>query len=188
MTDFSMPFFRKIKSFLFALLLVSATAGAEGIGVKSATISPGDSGYVFNAEFSLELTPTLENMLDRGIPLTFLVRVEVQEARWYWFNRSVVKLGQERRIIYNPITRSWRYSIGSLYLSFTSLADALRAISRVEGMPLLPMGGLVKGHSYKVQASMELGVEQLPKPFQIDAISSSDWRLESVPLQWSYTP
>jgi hypothetical protein len=188
MTDSFMPFFRKTKYLLWVLMFFSAASWAEGIWTKSAALTLSESGYALNAEFNLELTPTLEGMLDRGIPLTFVVRVEVQESRWYWFNRSLAKVNQERRIIFNPITRSWRYSIGSLYLNFTSLADALKAISRVQDMPLLPANTLVKGHPYKVDVQMELAVDQLPKPFQIDALSSSDWKLESRPLQWTYTP
>lgn len=183
-----MPFFRKTRILLLCWMLASASAWADGIWVKSAQVTPGEAGYSFNAEFNLELTPTLESMLARGIPLTFVLHLDVQENRWYWFNRSLAKVSQERRITYNPITRSWRYSIGSLYLSFTSLPDALRAISRVEGLPLFPSNTLVKGHPYQVTAQMELAVEQLPKPFQIDAISSSDWKLESRPMEWTYTP
>lgn len=183
-----MPFFRKIKYLFLALVLAATTASADGIWVKSASVAPAENGYLFNAEFNLQLTPALESMLDRGIPLTFMMRVDVQETRWYWFNRSLAKVSQERRIIYNPITRSWRYSIGSLYLNFNSLSDALRALSRVENMPLLPTNALSKGHTYKVETSLDLGVEQLPKPFQIDALSSSDWRLESQPKQWNYVP
>ena len=38
-------------------------------------------------------------------------------------------------------------------------------------------GALKPGEIYNVAVRMELDVAQLPKPFQVHAINSSDWRL-----------
>ncbi len=186
-----MRFFKK-SSFLLALvglLFFGATVvRAEGISVSHAEVYASDDGYFLDAEFNLELTPALEEALNRGVSLAFTVTVEIIEPRWYWFNKDIVNLRQERRISFNPLTRAYRFSMGSLYLSFNSFKDALQALTRLNGIRIADPGSMKKGNHYEARAQMRLDVSQLPKPFQVDALSSNDWNLASQQLNWTVSP
>lgn len=173
---------------LLSLLLCCVGSWAEGIVVREAKVFAGDDGYFVNAEFDLELTPALEEALSRGVPLTFQVSLDVIEPRWYWFDKEVATLRQERRISFNPLTRAYRFSIGSLYLSFNSLQDALQSLTRLNRVRIGGPGSLRKGGHYEARLQMKLDVAQLPKPFQVDALSSNDWNLTSRPLTWKIAP
>lgn len=185
----SMLLSKKASIGLLALFLVLALpARGEGIGVHSALIAPSEEGYYLNADFDLELTPALEEALNHGIPLTFLFSFELIQSRWYWFDRTVADIQQERKLSYNPLTRVYRYSIGSLYLSFNSLSDALQSISRVKRMHVTDLSGLAKGSVYEGHLQMRLDISRLPKPLQVDALSSGEWKLSSRPYSWKVTP
>ncbi|MNI92816.1 hypothetical protein D3C73_1506640 [compost metagenome] len=43
------------------------------------------------------------------------------------------------------------------------------------------------GQTYEVAVRMQLDVAQLPKPFQVHAMNSSDWRLSSNWKRFTYT-
>ncbi len=109
---------------------------AEGVKVIHASIYASDEAQYLDADFSLELTPVLEDALNRGVSLTFNISLEVMEPRWYWFNKEVINFHQDRRLSFNPLTRTYRFSIGSLYLSFGTLEDALQALSHLNHMRL----------------------------------------------------
>lgn len=173
---------------LLCLLLWAAGGWAEGISVREAVVVAAEDGYFMNAEFDLELTTVLEEALTHGVPLTFQVTLDIIEPRWYWFNKEVVTLRQERRLSFNPLTRAYRFSIGSLYLSFNSLQDALQSLARLNHVHIAGAGSLKKGNRYEARLQMKLDVSQLPKPFQVDALSSNDWNLSSRVFDWKITP
>ena len=191
MMGFSMPYFKKLSlllTLLVALFLGVTAVYAEGISVRHAEVIATEDGYFLNEDFDLELTPALEEALNRGVSLTFTVTMEIIEPRWYWFNKNIVNLRQERRISFNPLMRVYRFSIGSLYLSFNTLKDALQALTRLNGVRIADSGSMKKGEHYEARTQMRLDVSQLPKPFQVDALSSNDWNLASKPLSWTISP
>ena len=65
-------------------------ARADTIAVKSAELRAEDDGYVLNAEFDLTLNPTLEEALQKGVPLYFLLEFEISRPRWYWLDEKVL--------------------------------------------------------------------------------------------------
>lgn len=173
---------------IFWMLAALVPVQAEGVKVTHANIYVSEEGQYLDADFSLDLTPVLEDALNRGVSLTFNITLEVLEPRWYWFNKEVINFQQDRRLSFNPLTRTYRFSIGSLYLSFGTLEDALQALTHLNHMRLSEAGRISKGGRYEATLQMKLDVSQLPKPFQLDAISNSDWNLVSKPMKWTVRP
>lgn len=66
-----------------------------------------------------------------------------------------------------------------LYQSFASLQEALQAMGRVRGWPLIENQRLQTGQSYELRLRMRLDANQLPRPLQIPGISQKDWSIES---------
>ena len=179
---------------LFALfacalvLIVSAAAHAEGIEVRNAALVAGEEGYFLEADFEITLNPTLEEALNKGVPLYFLLEFEVMRPRWYWLNEKVLNTQQQYRIAYNALTRQYRLGLGSLFQNFGSLSEALDFLSRVRRRQVLEPGMLNKGSTYLASVRMRLDVSQLPKPFQLNALASRDWNFGSEWHRWSVTP
>jgi Domain of unknown function (DUF4390) len=47
---------------------------------------------------------------------------------------------------------------------------------------------LVKGARYDAAVRLRLDGNLLPKPFQVNALTSSDWSLQSEWYHWTFTP
>ena len=116
------------------------------------------------------------------------VEFELARPRWYWFDEKPVQLSQTYRISYTPLLRQYRLSVGSVYQNFTRFEEVTRVLSRLRGWHVAEKGALKKDQVYQASVRMRLDTAQLPKPFQLNAISSRDWTLDSDWHRWTITP
>ena len=172
-----------------ALWLAAAVVAvhAQGIEVKSASFNAGDDYYVLEAQFDIALTHTLEEALNKGVSLYFLLEFELIRPRWYWFNERVIGFSQQHRLSYNALTRQYRLGIGNLHQSFSSLAEALEVMSRVSRRQDVEPG-TIRRDNYTAGIRMRLDTSQLPKPFQLNALGSREWYIGSDWFRWPVTP
>jgi len=170
------------------LWLAIVPAHADTIGIKSAELLLEDDSYVLNAQFDVAFNPTLEEALQKGVSLYFVLEFELGRSRWYWVDEKVAELSVQYRLSYSPLTRQYRLSSGLLSQQFDSLDEAERLLSRVVSRPVVARDSLVKGARYDAAVRLRLDVAQLPKPFQINALASRDWSLQSEWYRWSLTP
>lgn len=175
---------------LAALLfgIAAASAVAEGIEVRKAALVTAEDGYFLEAEFDLALTHTLEDALNKGVPLYFTLDFELIRPRWYWFNEKIANSRQQYRLSFNALTRQYRVGLGTLYQNFGSLGDALAFMSRVRLREVAEPGALGKGASYTAALRLRLDTSQLPRPFQISTVGSRDWSLSSDWHRWTVSP
>ena len=103
-------------------------ARADTIGVKSAELLPEDESYVLNAEFDLAFNPTLEEALQKGVPLYFVLEFELVRPRWYWLDEKVAQMSMQYRVSYNALTRQYRVTSGLLGQQFDSLDEVERLL------------------------------------------------------------
>ena len=165
-------------------------AANEGIHVKSAEISQNGGDYYLEGNFEVELTPTLEDALNKGLPLHFIVEFELIRPRWYTlylWNKSVLEFEQHYRLSYNALTRQYRLSLGALQQNFDTLNEALALMGRLRPRFLADADLLDQGKVYEAAIRMRFDVSQLPKPFQINALASRDWNLASEWFRWTLT-
>ena len=169
-------------------LLFAPAAHADTIAVKSAELRPEDENYVLNAQFDVIFNPTLEEALQKGVSLYFVLEFELSRPRWYWLDEKVVAESVQYRISYSPLTRQYRVATGLLGQQFESLEEVEHLLSRVVSRPVIAIDALSKGARYDAAVRLRLDVTQLPKPFQINALSSRDWSLQSEWYRWSFVP
>jgi Domain of unknown function (DUF4390) len=173
------------------LVLQAAPARAEGIHIKSAELSPTDSGYALEANFDIMLSHTLEEALLRGVSLPFVLEFELTYPRWWTFslwNRTVAELRQEHRLSYNALTRQYRVLFGNLHQNFDTLAEALAVMGRVRQRHVATRDQVDPETVYIAGVRLRLDTSQLPKPLQIDALGSRDWTLSSDWYRWTFRP
>jgi hypothetical protein len=174
-----------------ALLLAAplvAAARADVIPIRAADLRIEDGQLLLSAQFDLTLTPPLTEALTRGIPLYFTVEFELTRPRWYWLDEKVAQWSITYRVSYTELTRQYRVSTGPLGQAFDSLEEVQRFIGRVSSRPVAHADTLVKGARYDAAVRMRLDVTQLPKPFQVSALTSHEWQLASDWDRWSFTP
>ncbi|GAB3541386.1 DUF4390 domain-containing protein [Noviherbaspirillum agri] len=174
------------------LLLAAAVAplpshAAEGVDIARAGLESTEDGYKLSIAFSFSLTRSLEEAVMRGIPLYFTTEVQISRPRWYWFDEKTVNTAQTIRISYNVLTHQYHASIsGRLQQSFSSLDDALSLVRRPARWVIAEKDALKSGEVYNVAVRMGLDIARLPKPFQVHALNSSDWRFSSDWTQFSF--
>lgn len=171
-------------------LAAAAPLGARGdtIAVKSAELRAEEDAYVLNAEFDFTINPTLEEALQRGVPLYFLLEFELVRPRRWWIDEKVVSTTTQYRLSFNPLTRQYRLASGLLGQTLDSLEEAERLLSRVTSRPVARVDQLQAGVTYEAAVRLRLDGNQLPKPFQVYALASREWSLGSDWHRWSYTP
>ncbi len=172
---------------LSALGIAPSAAHAEGIDINSASLQSTDEGYKLDLNVSFELNSGLEDAIMRGVPLYFTTDVEISRPRWYWFDEHAASASRTIRVSYNVLTHQYHAAIiGHLQRSFNSLDDALSLVRRPSRWVVADRNALTRGETYNVAVRVELDVERLPKPFQVNALNNSDWRLSSDWKQFSY--
>jgi len=87
---------------------------AQGIEIRKASVTIAEDAYVLDAQFDIALTHTLEDVLNKGVPLYFQLEFELVRSRWYWFNDRVSSWQQQHRLSYNALTRQYRLGVGNL--------------------------------------------------------------------------
>ena len=183
-------------SFITLLLCTAAVAPAradERIGVIAAAFEPvPGGGAVLNATFEFEMPQTLEEAVQKGIAVYFNIEFELFRKRWYWLDRKISSSTLTYRLSYSPLTRQYRLARGGLSQPFDSLEEALGLLKSVRQWKVIEPGVISPRDSYEAQVRMRLDVTQLPKPFQVNAITSrewnlaSDWRELSVPSELAH--
>jgi Domain of unknown function (DUF4390) len=184
---------------LFAMLLMSmnmlsmsfstvlAAERAEVTKFALEASSEGD-GVVVNADFYMLLGQQLDDVVNRGIPLFFVMELEVSRPRWYWRDVRVLDLKRTYRLSYNALTRSYRVAFGSYATSFPTLTDAVLSMLRIRGWKVAERDVLKRGDTYDAQIRLYLDLALMPKPFQINAITNRDWVLGTEWKSVQYSP
>jgi hypothetical protein len=178
---------RLVASLLLALALAfgwAAQARADSIEITDLSLQANDDGYVLDADFDIDLNARLEEAINKGVALYFEVEFELTRKRWYWFDERPVSRQLTLRLSYHALTRQYRVSRGALHQSFSSLSDALRVLSRVRSWQVLERAEVGAGTDYQAALRMRLDIAQLPKPFQVNALTSRDWNLASEWRRW----
>lgn len=176
---------------LFAALLfcVAASAHAEtGIQVRAAELDMVDEVYQLKADFEVNFSQAVEEALNKGVPLNFIMEFELNRPRWYWLDENISSAQRQLRISYHALTKQYRLQQNEQQKSFASLAELKSELSRVQDWRVVERAQLRKRFSYEARLRMKLDMSQLPKPLQVNALASKDWSLESEWFQWTLTP
>ena len=180
-----------------SILVCASIAQAQGVGSgPSLVVERIEDDILVSSQVQFDLPPAVEDALQKGLPLYFVLEADILRERWYWYDKKVSSAERHIRIAYQPLTRRWKLTVtsgapksGSLGLSlnqnFDTLAQALAVIKRVLRWKIADVSGLDSALNYKVQFRFWLDLSQLPLPFQIGAIGQSDWNVavtQSAPI------
>lgn len=193
MMDFFTLFWRRsdLTAWLLAFALATFPAFAaqpHGIDVTRATVITADDNYLLEADIDIVLSAPLEDALNKGIPLYFLLEFELVRSRWYWFNDKAIVLQRQFRMSFNALTRQYRVGVGAFYQNFPTLKESLQFMSKVRRREDLEPGTLNKGAVYSAALRLRLDTSQLPRPFNLNTLGSREWNLGSDWYRWTVTP
>ena len=170
------------------LLALSSVVRADGIVARNVSLDASEDGWLLSTDFEINLSAPVEEALSKGITLFFVFELEVNRARWYWFDQRSGLAVQSYRLGYNTLTRQYRLSAGTLFQNFATLEEALAVLGRVRRRPVLPLAALARGNTYAAAVRMRLDLSQLPRPFQASPFGTREWNLTSDWYRFAVTP
>ncbi len=213
-----MPCCKKILSALLccALLawLFAGAAQADGISVTKAEIRSDENGYQLTANYQIYPSVAVQQALSRGVPIYFVSEFSLTHARWgwldaaqqallrsipryfvgdspltrwRWLDKELFNAQQTVKLSYSALTGRYRISRGTLFQNFASLEDALNMLAR-QGSAVFPAELIKMDGNYMAAVRLRLDIAQLPKPLQVNALTDSDWTLDSDWYRWVINP
>jgi hypothetical protein len=177
---------------LCAALPVARAAAAANAATAQLTqlrTQSAEDGIYLSANVDFELPNVVEDALLKGIPLFFVIEVEILRDRWYWTDQRVAAASRTIRLAYQPLTRRWRVNIGSGLVgsasslratfnqNYDTLAEALSAVQRVARWKVAEPSDIRPGADHSLVFSFKLDLSQLPRPFQIGVAGQRDWTI-----------
>lgn len=182
-----MRYWQKISWILgIALWLAAPLAQAEGIETKSAELEAVEEALILNAELDIALNATLEDALNKGVPLNFVAEFELKRPRWYWLDETVSAAQQHIRLSYHALTRQYQLNVNNQQRNFSGLGEARRELGRLRDWPVAKRNQLKDKQAYVAALRFRLDLTQLPKPLQVNALASKEWNLDSDWHRWNY--
>ena len=161
-----------------------AWAADNTLHVKSAEIIAGEDAYFLNADFDINFSNEMETALNKGVPLHFLIEFQLVSPVRYWFDDEIVLVSAEVTLSYHALSRQYLINRGSHQSAFLSLQDAKAELARLRNWRVFDKNLIGKDESYYAVLRMRLDQSQLPKPVQVDALSSEDWSMVSERYRW----
>ena len=171
-----------------ATLMVAFTARADDIEVTDVRLAATEDGVVLTADFAFELNPRLAEAVTNGIPLYFVVEFELTRPRWYWFDEKAAAKRLQLRLSYHALSRHYRLSTGVLQQNYATLEEALNVLRRVRNWQVVDRGAVLADANYEAAVRMRVDGTLLPKPFQLSAITSREFNLESPWRRVTFRP
>ena len=172
---------------LLALNLFSPAARAEGIKIQSAELERVDSDWLLNATFKIDLTPGLEDAVQKGVVLYFQTEFDLTRSRWYWFDEKPTIAQRQTRLFYQPLTQQYRIASEGFSFSAKTIFEALQAVGSIGGWRVIDNNQIDPSKSYTAALRMTLDLSKLPKPFQVNALNNRDWNVTSDWLRFPFS-
>lgn len=180
--------FKSSKLMLMPILLaVPLYAAAEGITAIRAEADLTENGQLsISSRFKTELPDQLKQALQQGVPLNFSLSYQLSEptiAAYRFRLEHLLNDGNSvnYKLAFHPLTNRYRVTVGTFSTEYDTLDSALRAVGAIANWKVLNTGTLRNSRpkDVKAQIRLQLSTSKLPKPFQINALTSRSWNLDS---------
>ncbi len=162
---------------MWLLLPMALQARGTDVELTKFEVTQTEEGVWLNYVADFELSRSVDDALNKAVPLFFVAEASVFRQRWYWADRRVAHALRIWRIVYQPLTSTYRVTFGGLSQNYDSRAEALTAISRGVRWKIAEAGQLEAGSSHYVEFSFRLDTSMLPRPMQIGIEGQADWAL-----------
>ncbi len=179
---------RKWLTALSALLVWSSAIAADNASVLSARLDVSEEGWQVNADLELSLAPQLFEAVRKGVPLYFVAEFELTRGRWYWIDQKVVNERRERRVSFTPLTDQYRVFTSGVSQTLTTSEDVTRLLARIRSWTVAERNQLKSGERYEAALRFRLDSAQLPKPFQLNVLTSREWSVTTDWHRWTVMP
>ncbi len=173
---------------IFLLTAMVSFAHANEINFSNVSLTPLEKSWALNADVQLELSPALEQLVNKGVTLHFVTEFQLTKKRWYWLDNKIVDVQRVSKISYQALTNQYRVTLGTFSLTAASLKQALAAVRTIEDWMVIDATAVELKQPYQAAVRIRLDTNQLAKPFQVNAINSKSWNLQSDWYRFDFVP
>jgi hypothetical protein len=173
---------------IFLLTAMVSFAHANEINFSNVSLTPLEKSWALNADVQLELSPALEQLVNKGVTLHFVTEFQLTKKRWYWLDNKIVDVQRVSKISYQALTNQYRVTLGTFSLTAATLKQALAAVRTIEDWMVIDATAVELKQSYQAAVRIRLDTNQLAKPFQVNAINSKSWNLQSDWYRFDFVP
>ena len=173
---------------IFLLTAMVSFAHANEINFRNVSLTPLEKSWALNADVQLELSPALEQLVNKGVTLHFVTEFQLTKKRWYWLDNKIVDVQRVSKISYQALTNQYRVTLGTFSLTASSLKQALAAVRTIEDWMVIDVTAVELKQPYQAAVRIRLDTNQLAKPFQVNAINSKSWNLQSDWYRFDFVP
>ena len=161
-----------------ALVGAPLPAAAAGPELSVFDVSRDEEGVHLSYAVDFDLGRSVDDALMKAVPLFFVAEAEIFRDRWYWRDRRVAHAIRTWRIVYQPLTSTYRVtSVGGLSQTYSTRADALASTSRTSRWKIAEAGQIEEGAHHYIEFQYRLDTAELPRPMQIGISGQPDWQL-----------
>jgi len=166
------------------LVCVCAFAATSSIVIKNAELQAVDETYKLNADFDISFNEAIEEAINKGVPLDFLVEFQIVSPRKYWFDDEIITASTNYTLSYHALSRQYLVSHNGRQTTYETLSEAKQDLMKLEDWKVLDKSAFEKGEVYKAALLMRLDQSKLPQALQVEAIGSEHWNLTSQKYEW----
>jgi hypothetical protein len=177
----------KLAAISLCLLMLAATVWAvdSRLTIKGAEIFASEEQYLLNADLELDLGGAVEDALNRGVQLNFLIEFQLTSPRKYWFDDEIITLTSNVSFSYHALSRQYLINRNKHQKTFATLAEAKAEFNRLRDWKVFDKSLLSADESYDAALRVRLDQSKLPKPIQVDALGSEEWNMISQRYRWT---
>ena len=160
------------------LTLAAPTVQAQGVDVLDLKPRRDEAAVSLDYQLRVTLPHAVEDAALRGVPIYFSAEATLWRTRWYWRDERIARVHRDWRVSFQPLTSNWRVSQGGLGQSFSSLAEAMGAITGSIGWRVADARDVDSDSRHTIAFSWRLDTSQLPRPMQIGLTGlggAGDW-------------
>ena len=163
---------------IFALLSLAARpAHAAEPELSNFELVSTDEGVLLSYAVNIDLSRSVDDALSKAVPLFFVAEAEVFRERWYWRDLRVAHAVRTWRIVFQPLTSTYRVTFAGRSQNYSSRDEAFAAISRAARWKIAEPAQVDDGSRHYLEYSYRLDTSLLPRPMQIGIGGQADWAL-----------
>ncbi len=155
----------------------AGSARAQGIDLLVLDLHQRDGELTLDFDVGVSLPRSVEDALQRGVPVYFVAQASLYRTRWYWRDERIARVQRSWRVAYQPLTSNWRVGFGGFNQSFATLHEALSTVSRSSRWRVIELAQMDAESRHYLEFSYRLDTSQLPSPMQIGLGGQADWVL-----------
>ena len=171
---------RAVSPLLFVFLCIwplFSLADTFSAQIRRAELVDNGRNLDVRAQIKYQLSPTAKEALHKGVPLTWIVLVEIREIGRVW-DSSIYSLRLPYRLQFHALLNQYEVlTPGKQSQMFLTLNAALRFLANLRDTQPIPAKIFRPGHRYKLAVKCEFDRESLP--VRPSAYLDSQWYLSS---------